>query len=85
MPITTLTHKGQVTIPKEIRDLLQLKPGDRLEFVQGVDGQVYLVPCNIDVRKLSGILYQEGQQSVSLEEMEAAIVAEASESAEVSP
>jgi AbrB family looped-hinge helix DNA binding protein len=33
----TMTSKGQLTVPKEIRDRLDLKPGDRVEFVPGED------------------------------------------------
>lgn len=80
----TVTSKGQVTIPKEIRDVLQIQPGDNLGFVRAEDGRVYLVPCNIDVRELSGILYREGRQTVSLEEMDEAIADGACESSEVS-
>jgi len=35
-----LTVKGQVTIPKRVRDALGLKPGDRVDFVLGDDGRV---------------------------------------------
>jgi len=37
-----LTVKGQVTIPKRVRDALGLKPGDRVDFVLGDDGRVTL-------------------------------------------
>lgn len=37
---TTLTVKGQVTIPKRVRETLRLVPGDRVEFAVGADGQV---------------------------------------------
>jgi AbrB family looped-hinge helix DNA binding protein len=39
---TTLTVKGQVTIPKQIRDALNLKPGSQLDFAVNKDGQVVL-------------------------------------------
>jgi len=39
---TTLTVKGQVTIPKQIRDSLGLKPGARLDFAVNQDGEVVL-------------------------------------------
>lgn len=39
---TALTSKGQVTIPKKIRDALQLAPGSRVDFSVNADGQVVL-------------------------------------------
>lgn len=44
MASSTLTSKGQVTIPKEIRDLLGLKEGDRLEFRLDDQGKVVIQP-----------------------------------------
>ncbi|WP_017324250.1 AbrB/MazE/SpoVT family DNA-binding domain-containing protein [Synechococcus sp. PCC 7336] len=80
----TLTSKGQTTIPKQIRDLLHLQPGDRIDFV--VDGdRVYLKPANVDVRQLSGILHRSGRKPVSLDEMDEEIAAGACQSAGVEP
>ena len=56
MPISTITSKGQTTIPGEIRRHLKLKPGDRVEFVVEPDGKVVLVPATIDVSELKGLL-----------------------------
>lgn len=39
---TALTSKGQVTIPKKIRDALRLAPGSHVEFAVNADGQVVL-------------------------------------------
>ena len=39
---TTLTVKGQVTIPKQIRDALNLTPGSQLDFAVNKEGQVVL-------------------------------------------
>lgn len=36
---TTITSKGQVTIPKAVRDQLGLKPGSKVTFVRGSDGR----------------------------------------------
>jgi antitoxin PrlF len=38
----TVTRKGQVTIPKPVRDRLGIKPGSKLEFEIGDDGRAYL-------------------------------------------
>ena len=39
---TTVTTKGQVTIPKEVRDLLGIKPGSAVTFEVAEDGRVVL-------------------------------------------
>jgi antitoxin PrlF len=39
---TTVTSKGQVTIPKAVRDLLGLRAGSKVEFRAGTDGEILL-------------------------------------------
>lgn len=56
MPTSTVTSKGQTTIPKEIRTRLRLKPGDRLEFLVDEDGRVTVLPATLDAADLAGIL-----------------------------
>ncbi len=77
MPTATITSKGQVTIPKAIRDLLGVKPGDRLVFVQRPAGEVVVEAETVDVRSLRGMLAHDGP-AVSVEEMEEVIAREAS-------
>ncbi len=72
MPVSTITSKGQTTIPGEIRRHLKLKAGDRIEFVVEADGRVVLVPATVNVRELKGLL-APAPRRVSLEEMESAI------------
>ncbi len=74
MPSSTLTSKGQVTIPKEIREYLKVRNGDRLDFIVDAEGKVILRPGTRDVRELRGILSRRGKRPVTLEEMEAAIL-----------
>lgn len=81
MTLTKLTNSGQVAIPTEILEWLNLKPGDSIDFEMSSDGKVYLQPAKVDVRELSGILYEEGRKVVSVEEMEEAISECAGESA----
>ncbi len=68
----TLTSKGQVTIPKPVRDALKLRTGDRLDFVLGDDGIVRLVPVTRSIRDLKGML-PKPRRPVTLDEMDAAI------------
>lgn len=75
MPTSTLTSKGQTTIPKKIRDELGLKPGDKLEFYLEEEGRVVLRPATRDVRELKGILQRDDGPVLSVEQMNEAIVA----------
>jgi AbrB family looped-hinge helix DNA binding protein len=43
---TTVTSKGQITLPVEIRNRLRLKPGDRVEIYEDRAGQFFLRPLN---------------------------------------
>ncbi|HEX2219436.1 MAG TPA: AbrB/MazE/SpoVT family DNA-binding domain-containing protein [Gemmatimonadales bacterium] len=72
MATATLTSKGQTTIPKEIRERLGLKPGDRLDFVVEPDGRVTLAPVNADVAELRGMLPRPARPA-SLEDMDRGI------------
>lgn len=73
---SAITSKGQVTIPKAIRDYLHVKPGDRVKFFMHPDGTVVLLP-KVPVTALRGILRWEGRPA-TLEEMDDAIAAGAS-------
>jgi antitoxin PrlF len=74
---SAITSKGQVTIPKAIREHLHVKPGDRVKFFVHPDGTVVLLP-KVPVTALRGILRWRGRPA-TLEEMDEAIVAGASE------
>ena len=56
MSTSTLTSKGQTTIPKDVRKRLNLHPGDRLEFVFDEDGRALVLPVSVDASELAGIL-----------------------------
>jgi AbrB family looped-hinge helix DNA binding protein len=73
MPSTTVTSKGQVTIPKRIRQFLRVKPGDRIHFDIDPNGTVVVRPAGTHVHALKGILSRPGRRPVSLEAMQAAI------------
>ena len=53
---TTITSKGQVTIPKPVRDKLKLHAGDRLDFIVESDGTVRIVPVTSSIRELKGLV-----------------------------
>jgi AbrB family looped-hinge helix DNA binding protein len=72
MSTATLTSKGQTTIPKDIRDRLHLKPGDRLEFVLQPDGRVLMIPATVDVHDLKGIL-PKPKRKLSLDDIDRVI------------
>jgi AbrB family looped-hinge helix DNA binding protein len=73
----TLTSKGQITIPKDVRDALHLRPGDRLDFVLQADGTVRVLPITGSVKRLKGML-PKPERALSLEEMDATIAKGAS-------
>jgi len=73
VPTATLTTKGQITIPKQVRDHLGVDTGDRLSFDVREDGTVVVTPLTRHVRDLAGILRRPGQRAVSLAEMDEAI------------
>lgn len=74
---STLTTKGQATIPKPIRDHLHLKPGDRVKFFVHPDGSVVLLP-ELPVAALRGIL-RTHRRPVTIEAMNEAVAAGAAE------
>lgn len=68
----TLTSKGQITIPKAIRDGLDLRNGDKIVFDPLDDGSYVLRPKATDVKILKGALGYDGPV-ISLQEMDQAI------------
>ncbi len=56
MDISTITSKGQTTIPVDVRRRLKLKAGDKVRFFIEEDGKAVIVPLKSSVRKLKGIL-----------------------------
>jgi len=71
----TITSKGQITLPKEVRSRYGLKPGDMVEFVEE-KGRTWLKPRNVRAVDLAGILGPPPSgKSVRVEEMDDAIMA----------
>jgi len=69
----TISDKGQITIPQEIRDYLKLNAGTKIEFVIDEEGQVKIIPLKFSVEDLSGILHHPGIEKATIEDMENAI------------
>jgi AbrB family looped-hinge helix DNA binding protein len=74
MASATMTSKGQITIPKDVRERLGLEAGDRVVFVVRSEGDVVLKPAKTDVRELHGMLYRKGQRPRSVLEMDEGVV-----------
>jgi AbrB family looped-hinge helix DNA binding protein len=72
MSESTISSKGQVTIPKAIRTRLHLKVGDRLRFVVEADGSVRLAAATRDVSTLREILPRPKRRA-TVDEMQSAI------------
>jgi antitoxin PrlF len=70
--MATLTSKGQVTLPVEVRAALGLKPGSRIAFVQTRPGVFELVPETGSIRDLKGTV-QAPAHPVSVEDMDQSI------------
>jgi antitoxin PrlF len=66
---TTMTTKGQVTVPREIRDRLGLKSGDKMVFTMLSDGTVVMRPKTRRLADLAGSLTRPGQPKVATEDM----------------
>ncbi len=72
MTTSTMTTKGQVTIPLDVRRRLGLDAGDRIEFVEIGNGLFAIKPAIDDVRSLKGLL-RKPSKPVSVEGMNAAV------------
>lgn len=72
MSAATITSKGQITLPKPIRDRLRVKAGDRVAFREREDGSIVVEAETIDLLELRGSI-QPRVRGVSVADMSAAI------------
>lgn len=72
MTAATLTSKGQLTLPKEVRQALGVGPGDRVDFVRMEDGNFAVLPATRSVKSLKGMIAKP-KKAVSLDDMDRAI------------
>ena len=71
MTYSVITSKGQITIPKNVRDRLNLKTGDKLDFRIEEGGDLRLVPVGGSVVDLFGMLSKERTKPITVERMNA--------------
>jgi antitoxin PrlF len=72
MATATLTTKGQITIPADVRKALKVDTGDRVEFVQIAPDRFEFVAANRSVTELKG-MFGKPSKSVSIDDMNQAI------------
>lgn len=73
MPRSTLTSKGQITVPKAVREALHLESGDRIAFEVRPDGVVEMRPEAGELMGLYGALKTQRSKPVSVRAMQQAI------------
>ena len=74
MTVATVTNKGAIVIPEEIREYLKLDTGTKIEFVIDEDGRVKMIPLKFGVEDLAGLLHRPGMKKATIEDMENAIL-----------
>ena len=72
MSASKITSKGQITVPKRVRETLALQPGDRMSFVIHDDGTVTVEAETVDLPSLRGMVKPRGRH-VSIEQMNDAV------------
>jgi len=74
MTTATLTSKGQITIPAQVRQALKVETGDRVEFVEVGPGRFELIAATQPVTMLKG-MFGKAVRPVSIDDMNQAIAA----------
>ena len=67
--LATLTSKGQITLPKEIRDALDLDAGTKLDFSIEPDGTLRVRPLKRSVSSIVGLLQSAGAKAATVDEL----------------
>lgn len=73
MATATITSKGQITIPRKVREHLRLAAGDKVDFIIEADGSVQVRPLTGSARELYGFLRRPGR-ALSVREMDQALI-----------
>jgi antitoxin PrlF len=72
MTTATLTTKGQITIPVEVRNALQVEAGDRVDFIEIAPGRYEFVAATNEITALKG-MFGKPKKTASIQDMNAAI------------
>jgi AbrB family looped-hinge helix DNA binding protein len=75
MTASTITSKGQLTIPKAVRDQLGLQSGDRVEFRVEADGTARMLPISLRASDVAGMLASKTRNTSTIDEMDAFVAA----------
>ena len=73
MPKATLTSKGQITLPKEVRSRLGVAAGDHVEFAISDDGSITIRSVKKSALRLHGVIDQSADRPVPVEDLDQAI------------
>ena len=71
--LATLTSKGQLTLPKEIRDRLKLDAGAILDFQLQADNTITARQVQPDARRIRGLLKSPHAAPPTVEQMDEAL------------
>jgi AbrB family looped-hinge helix DNA binding protein len=72
MPKATITYKGQITLPKAVREQLGVRPGDRVSFREIEGGAIVVEADTVDLMELKGAM-RPRRRGVTVEQMNQAI------------
>lgn len=84
MSAATLTTKGQITIPADVRRELNVQAGDRVEFVQVEPGRFEIVAATRSVRELKG-MFGKPRRTVTIEQMNRTIAEQGAAAGRMAP
>ena len=76
MPKATVTYKGQITLPKTVREQLGVRPGDRVSFREIEGGAIVVEADTVDLMELKGVM-RPRKRGVTVEQMNETIRAAA--------
>ena len=80
--LATVTVKGQVTVPKAIRDQLKIEPGTQLDFKLNDDGSISVRSLKRSALSIVGLLKRPGRAAVTIRQMNQAVADAAVERAQ---